>query len=122
MKFYSKQSQESKSLSDDFKQTLSAAVSITTKPILSKPDAAELEDADPDILEKKREEIRKELELQMKMDSRRIASRKRKHAESSSSSSSSGSDSKVNYYFITITTITNFRLHYVRYNLNFSLF
>ncbi|XP_031628570.1 fl(2)d-associated complex component-like isoform X2 [Contarinia nasturtii] len=89
MKFYSKQSQESKSLSDDFKQTLSAAVNITTKPILSKPDAVELEDADPDILEKKREEIRKELELQMKMDSRRIASRKRKHAESSSSSSSS---------------------------------
>lgn len=92
MKFYSKQS-DSKSLSDDFKQTLSAAVSITTKPILSKPDAVELEDADPDILEKKREEIRKELELQMKMDSRRVAARKRKHAESSSSSSTSGSES-----------------------------
>lgn len=81
-------------MSDDFKQTLSAAVSITTKPILSKPDAVELEDADPDILEKKREEIRKELELQMKMDSRRVTARKRKHAESSSSSSSSGSDSE----------------------------
>ncbi|XP_055304030.1 fl(2)d-associated complex component-like [Sitodiplosis mosellana] len=76
---------KSKSLSE----SLSAAVSITTKPI--KPDAVELEDADPDILEKKREEIRKELQLQMKMDSRR----KRKHAESSSSSSSSsGSDSE----------------------------
>lgn len=92
MQFYSKQS-ESKSLTDDFKQTLSAAVSITTKPILSKPDAVELEDADPDILEKKREEIRKELELQMKMESRRVAARKRKH-ETTSSSSSSGSDSE----------------------------
>lgn len=84
MKFSSKQS-DSKSLIDDFKQTLSAAVSISTKPILTKPDSAELEDADPDILEKKRLELQKEL----KMESRRAAAlRKRKRAQSESSSSS----------------------------------
>lgn len=87
-----------KSITDDLKQTLSAAVSITTKPIssLNKPDT-ELEDADPDILEKKRQEIQKELELQMKMESRRAAAlhqRKRKRAPSDSSSSSSSSDSE----------------------------
>lgn len=93
MKFYSKQS-DSKSLTDDFKQTLSAAVSI--KPILTvkKPDV-ELDDADPSFLEKKRQEIQKELELQMKMDSRRAAViRKRKRAPSSSESSSSSSESE----------------------------
>lgn len=85
MKFSSKQS-DSKSLIDDFKQTLSAAVNITTKPILSinKPETVELEDADPDILEKKRLELQKEL----KMESRRAALRKRKRVQSDSSSSS----------------------------------
>lgn len=85
MKFSSKQS-DSKSLIDDFKQTLSAAVNITTKPIssINKPETVELEDADPDILEKKRLELQKEL----KMESRRAALRKRKRVQSDSSSSS----------------------------------
>lgn len=93
MKFYSKQS-DSKSLTDDFKQTLSAAVSIKPTLSISKPDV-ELDDADQDILEKKRQEIQKELELQMKMDSRRTGViRKRKRVQSSSESSSSSSDSE----------------------------
>lgn len=57
-----------------------------------------MEDADPDSLEKKRAELQKELELQLKMESsRKVATkeiiRKRKKARSSSSSSSSSSDS-----------------------------
>lgn len=92
---------DSKSIPDDLKQTLSAAVSISTKPISLGPksDNVELEDADPDILEKKRQEIQKELELQLKMESRKAAAkeaalRKRKRQPSSSSSSSSSSDSE----------------------------
>lgn len=84
MKFSSKQS-DSKQYIDDFKQTLSAAVSISTKPILPRPETVELEDADPDLLEKKRLELQKEL----KMESRRSAAlRKRKRPPSESSSSS----------------------------------
>ena len=59
-----------------------------------------LDDADPDILEIKRAELQKELELQLKMDTPRkqptLAKeliRKRKKVRSSSSSSSSSSDS-----------------------------
>lgn len=78
MIFYSKQS-ESKSIADDLKQTLSAAVTITTsttKSLKASTDSNRvdlLEDADPDILEKKRKEIQKELELQMRMESRKAA-------------------------------------------------
>lgn len=63
-----------------------------------KPDNVELEDADPDSLEKKRAELQKELEIQLKMETlRKVAPkeiiRKRKKVRSSSSSSSSSSDS-----------------------------
>ncbi|KAJ6638060.1 Fl(2)d-associated complex component [Pseudolycoriella hygida] len=93
-------------------KSLETAVNINTKPkelktntpVVTniapepKPDNVELEDADPDSLEKKREELQKELELQLKMEtSRKVAPkeivRKRKKVRSSSSSSSSSSDS-----------------------------
>lgn len=71
------------------------ATNIVPEP---KPDNVELEDADPDSLEKKRAELQKELEIQLKMEtSRKVATkevvRKRKKVRSSSSSSSSSSDS-----------------------------
>lgn len=57
-----------------------------------------LEDADPDILEKKRAELQKELELQLKMETVRkpvkeLVRKRKKVQRSSSSSSSSSSDS-----------------------------
>lgn len=65
--------------------------------IIDKPEAVALEDADPDLLEKKRAELKKELELQLKMETTRKPTkeviRKRKKVQSSSSSSSSSSDS-----------------------------
>ncbi|XP_037046752.1 fl(2)d-associated complex component isoform X3 [Bradysia coprophila] len=75
--------------------TITTTTNLVQEP---KPDNVELEDADPDSLEKKRAELQKELELQLKMESsRKVATkeiiRKRKKVRSSSSSSSSSSDS-----------------------------
>lgn len=66
----------------------------TIKIIANKSEHVAFEDADPDILERKRAELKKELELQLKMETvsrktKKEIVRKRKKVQSSSSSSSS---------------------------------
>lgn len=56
-------------------------------------DPDELEDADPDDLEKRRQELQRELELQMKMESKARKKKVKKESSPSSDSSSSTSDS-----------------------------
>ncbi|XP_057672838.1 fl(2)d-associated complex component-like [Diorhabda carinulata] len=56
-------------------------------------DPEELEDADPDDLERKRQELQRELELQMKMESKAKKKDKKKESSQSSETSSSTTDS-----------------------------
>lgn len=90
-----KDSEQNRSVKDDSKNRLHSTVVVRRSPDgeIDNWDQNDLEYADTDVLEKRRLQLQRELELQLKMDSGKDMRKDKKKAVSSSSSSRSSSSS-----------------------------
>lgn len=92
-----KDSEQKRSVKDDTKNRLHSTVVVRRSPDgeIDNWDQNDLEYADTDVLEKRRLQLQRELELQLTMDSGKDMRKDKKKAVSSSSSSRSSSSSSV---------------------------